>query len=372
VRGEILERVIALVNGEIITLSEFQARQLAAAQAARVGPEGISPFLRQNNARILQEAIDEILLLQRAAEAGLRLRPEYIDEVIESIKKENNITSDEQMQEALRREGLTLADLKRNIERSMTRRMLLQRDVESRISVSDAEMREAYEAGEAEFTKPATVTLQEILVREDAGGAAFARELVRRARAGEDFAELARTYSTAPTRSSGGDLGQIEQGELNPALEKVAFALPLGSISDPVVVGDGWRILKVVAKSSGSVLPFESARDTIRQRLMMGRYDTEYDAYMKELRETAQVQLKVREVPLQLTGTIPEGSLLDALDPFGGPGAPPAAAAAAPEAEPPADAPAADEEISTTPQARPERVAPGAERPEPKSEPPPP
>src|SRR5512139_1327903 len=88
-RAEIIERVVAKVNGQIITLSEFQSRQIAAAQGARVDPANVGAFLRQNNAKILQEAIDEILLLQRAEDAGLRMRPEYVDEVIENIKKEN-------------------------------------------------------------------------------------------------------------------------------------------------------------------------------------------------------------------------------------------------------------------------------------------
>src|SRR5215472_6265240 len=109
--AEILERIIAKVNGEVITQSEFQARQLAAAQAAHIEPDKAGAFLRDNNAKILQEAIDDMLLVQRAGDAGLHLRPEYIKEVIDGIKKENNIASDEQLQEQLRREGMSIDDL---------------------------------------------------------------------------------------------------------------------------------------------------------------------------------------------------------------------------------------------------------------------
>jgi len=365
-RGEILERVIAKVNGEIITLTDFQARQVSAAQAARVEPERVSQFLRQNNARILQDAIDEILLLQRAGEAGLKLRPEYVDDVIQNIKKENGITSDEQLQAALRREGMTYDDLRHNIERSMTRRMIVQRDIEPKIGVTDEECRAEYEARKGEFTKPATVRLQEILVTGSSGGLELGRELAQRARGGEDFGELARTYSTASTRSSGGELGELAQGDLNPEIEKVAFALPVGAVSDPVPIGDSWRIIKVVAKTSGSVVPFETAQSTIRERLMMARYEKEYEVYMQELRKSANVELRVREVPLQLSGPVPEGGLLDALDPF----APaPAPSATEPVATPPPSG--AEEEITATPQARPERVVPAAEKGERKDPPPP-
>src|SRR5882672_2161678 len=81
--AEILERIIVKVNGEIITQTEFQSRQLAAAQAARVEPDRVGQFLRENNAKILQEAVDDILLVQRAEDAGLHLRPEYINDMID-------------------------------------------------------------------------------------------------------------------------------------------------------------------------------------------------------------------------------------------------------------------------------------------------
>jgi parvulin-like peptidyl-prolyl isomerase len=368
--AEIIERVVAKVNGQIITLSEFQSRQIAAAQGARVDPANVGTFLRQNNAKILQDAIDEILLLQKAEDAGIKAPPQWIDEAIDGIKKDNKITSEEQFQEALEREGLTLGELRENIERGVVRRAIMQRDIQPKIEATESELVAEYEKLKAtEFTKPPTVTLQEILVTEDLGGLALAREIVEKARAGEDFATLAKTYSQAPSRSHGGDLGQLAQGELNPDLEKVAFALPVGGVSDPMPVEGGYRVVKVSAKTSGSTTPYEAAKEKVRDRLMMERFEAAYDVYMQELRKTASVELRVREVPLQLTGPIPEGSLLEALEPLA-PGAPPGPAPAAPAGpgatdtivipteSKPAAPPAADEEITTTPQAAPERVAP--------------
>lgn len=366
-RAEIIERVVAKVNGQIITLSEFQGRQVAAAQAARVDPANIGPFLRQNNARILQEAIDEILILQKAEDAGIKAPSEWIDESIEGIRKDNNLTSDEQFQDALAREGLTLAELRQNIERGVIRRIIMQRDIQPKIEATDTELRAEYEKLKAtEFTKPATVTLQEVLVKEDAGGAALAREVAERAKAGEDFAALAKAHSAAPSRAHGGDVGQLAQGEISPELEKVAFALPVGGVSDPLPVEGGYRVIKVTAKTSGSTTPYETAKDRVHDRLMMSRFEKAYEAYMEDLRKTASIELRVREVPLQLTGPIPEGSLREALEPLA-PGAPaeptpsPAAGASDTVVVPTEDkplAPPADEEITTTPQAGPERVAP--------------
>ncbi len=367
--AEIIERVVAKVNGQIITLSEFQSRQIAAAQGARVEPANVGSFLRQNNARILQEAIDEILILQKAEDAGIQAPPQWVDESIDGIRKENNITSDEQFQEALAREGLTLAELRKNIEHGVVRRIVMEREIRPKIEATESELRAEYERLKAtDFTRPATVSLLEILVSEDAGGAAQARQIAEKARAGEDFAALARSYSSAPSRAHGGDVGQLSQGEMNPALEAVAFALPVGGVSDPLPVEGGYRVIKVTARTSGSVTPYEAAKDKVRDQLMMARFEKAYDSYVQELRKSASIELRVREVPLQLTGPIPEGSLLEALEPLA-PGAPPGAPepAAAPlaadtKAVPaetaPAPPPAADQEITTTPQSGPEKVAP--------------
>jgi parvulin-like peptidyl-prolyl isomerase len=369
--AEIIERVVAKVNGQIITLSEFQSRQIGAAQGARVDPQNVGAFLRQNNARILQEAIDEILILQKAEDSGIQAPPQWVEESIEGIRKDNNISSDEQFQEALAREGLTLAELRKNIENGVVRRIMMEREIRPKIEATDTELRAEYEKLKAtEFTKPATVTLQEILVSEEAGGAAAARQVAEKAKAGEDFAALVKTYSSSASRANGGDLGQLAQGEINPDIEKVAFALPVGGVSDPVPVEGGHRIVKVTAKTAGSTTPYEAAKDRVHDRLMMARFEKAYEAYVQDLRKTASIELRVREVPLQLTGPIPEGSLREALEPLA-PGAPepeapePGGAEASPTAARPAPAettpsapPAGDEEITTTPQSGPEKVAP--------------
>jgi peptidyl-prolyl cis-trans isomerase SurA len=375
-RAEIVERVVAKVNGEIVTLSDYQARQLAAAQAAHVGPDKVEPFLRQQNAKILQEAIDEILLSQRAAELGMKLRPEASREIIEGIKKENNLETDADLQEQLRREGMSMDDLRRSIERSILRRQVLQREMEPKIAVSEEDSYAEYQARKASYTKPATVTLEEILIKdEDAKEKAIA--LVARARAGEDFATLARAYSQAPSAKNGGELGSIARGEMNPELEKYAFGLAVGEISDPIPQGQEYRILKVVAKTDGSVVPYAEVKDELRRKLAEQRIAKEYDAYMDILRQKAIVAVMVREVPLQLSGPVPENVLVGT-ELLGGGGPPDVGAKEEPPAEraapdPPATAPVGDEsEFTTTPQAAPERIAPppapGATPPEKKDE----
>jgi len=352
-RAEIIERVVAKVNGDIITQSEFEARQLAAVQAARIPPEQVEAYLRQNNARILQEAVDDLLITQRAADLGIKLRPEYVVDVIDGIKKENNIPDDAELKRQLRREGMSLDDLKRNIERSVLRRQVLSRELEQKATVTDAEARAEYEQHKSEYGKSASVHLQEIVVPDSAQ----AQDVVRRARGGEDFSSLARALSTAGSRANGGDLGQVNPGDMNPELARVVGALAVGGVSDPIALENGFRIVRLVAKEDATVTPYEDLKEEITKRLTQQRMASVYDEYVVGLRKASEktTQTTVSEVSLTVPN-VPTSTL-------SGPGLGPAPGA--PEAAPTPAAPNVPavpgidaSEISTTPQARPERVAP--------------
>jgi peptidyl-prolyl cis-trans isomerase SurA len=344
--AEVLERVIVAVNGDIVTQSEFEQRQVAAVQGARIAPGEIERYLRENNARILQEAIDDLLLVQRAAELGYKVPTAYLDEVVAGIKKDNNIGSDADLQDQLRREGMTLSDLRRNIERQVLRRQVLQRELEGRMTVTEAEARSTYEKNRSTYERAPSVTLREIVVTGEGDDTRVkAEDLVRRGRGGEDFADLARANSSAATGSSGGELGQVSRQDLAPDLAKVVFALPKGGVTDPIAVEKGFRILKVEERSEGGLQAFDQVKAEIVRKLTQERATREYETYIAGLRKPALIDLKVREVPLQVT--VPTGTLLEA------PTAPDLGAVAAPSAVANPDA-----EFTTSPQERPEVVAP--------------
>jgi parvulin-like peptidyl-prolyl isomerase len=344
--AEILDRVIVKVNGGIVTQSEFEARQIAAVQGARISPDRIEAYLRENNARILQDAIDDLLLLQKADDMGLRVPPQYTKDIIESIKKEQNIPTDEALREQLRREGMSIDDMKRNIERSVIRRQVVSREVEPKAVVTDTEVRAEYDRRKADFSHPAQVDLQEILVPGTALDAAGeAQALVARARGGEDFGALAREHSAASSRASGGELGKLDMNVLHPDVRRAVEKLPVGSIADPLPGADGsYRIFRVGGRSEEGVTPFDDAKADVRKTLADSRMMAEYERLLKELREKAIIDVRVREVPLQVQ--VPATASI--LDP------PSADPVPAKEAAPVAD----DAEFTVSPQAGPERTSP--------------
>ena len=300
VQGDVIERVMARVNGQIVTLSDFEARQMAAIQAARVPDGEVEAFLRQNNAKLLDEAMEELLLVDRAVALGLKLKPEFLDQWIEDIKKEQKISSEEEFLAQLKREGLTKDALRRNIERSFIVRQVRSREVDPKAQVTEADVRADYERRKAvDFTRKATVHLLEIVLKgSDAKAAAL--EIMARLRKGEDFETIARERSTSASQTAGGDLGRVEPADLNPALAAAIAPLRPGDITDPVQIEGSFWILKVRERLADEVTAFDQVKERIQEDLSRTRLEKVYGDYIAELKKNAVYSVFVREAPTQI------------------------------------------------------------------------
>jgi parvulin-like peptidyl-prolyl isomerase len=323
-RAEIIEQVLVKVNGEIFTKSDLEQRQVA---ALRQKNRSISEADLRNDAKLQQmlsevtpqlivDAIDELLLVQRGHELGYRLSDEQFNQIIQQIRKENKLENDEQFQQALRSEGLTTADLRRNIERSMIINRVQQQEVMEKIAVTEAETNAYYEAHKSEFTAAGTVTLREILVAvpdkapqgsANAGQAgvnvgldeeakAKAESLRNRARKGEDFAALAVAESDAASKANGGLIGPINREELSPALVSLLQSMKPGEVSDVMRSQKGWQIIKLESKSETVVPPLAQVRNQVADKVFREKSRPEIAKYLKRLREQAIIEWKNDEL----------------------------------------------------------------------------
>src|ERR1700750_772925 len=171
-RGEIIEQILVKVNGDIFTKTDLEQRQIAAlrqkGQAIDLKPSPNTAQLRKAldeiTPQIMVEAIDEMLIVQRGKELGYTLSEQQFKGVVDNIRKENKIETDEQFQAALKAENMTMNDLRRNLERSMIAQKVQQNEVIAKIGVTDEEAKKYYDAHLKEFTSSPTVTLREILV----------------------------------------------------------------------------------------------------------------------------------------------------------------------------------------------------------------
>src|SRR5713101_3034769 len=172
VAAEIIEQILVKVNGEIFTKSDLEQRQVAVlrqkGQASDLKSDPNNVQLRKAlddvTPQIMVEAVDEMLLVQRGKELGYKLSDEQFKGVLDNIKKENKLENEEQFQAALKAEGMTLADLRRNVERSMIVQKVQQNEVMGKIGVAEDEARKYYDTHLNEFTTLPTVTLREILI----------------------------------------------------------------------------------------------------------------------------------------------------------------------------------------------------------------
>jgi parvulin-like peptidyl-prolyl isomerase len=330
-QAAIFERIVAKVNGEIITLSEFENRQLAEVTAANVPHDRVPAYLREHGERILQQTIDEMLVYQKGEEMGIaeRVTDDYIDKVVAEIKESNKIESDDVFRSQLAREGLTLEGLRRNIKRSIVRDQVIRMQVASKIVVTEEDLRKEYQRRRTEYTKPETVKLQEIVLKPDTPEARTrATELVRRARGGDDFGALAKEFSVGATKAAGGDLGHVTQAELHPELRKAIAGAAVGHVADPIVLAGTVRVVKVNERQEARTIPFEEARTELADRVKSERRPAELSKFVEQLRGDSEIHRMVREAPVTTDVTVPtEPSLLRdpslSAPPPGLPGAPP-------------------------------------------------
>ena len=171
-RAEIIEQILVKVNGEIFTKSDLEQHQITALRQKgqqidlKSDPNNLQlrKALDEVTPQIMVDAVDEMIIVQRGKELGYRLSDEQFKGVLDNIRKENKIDTDEQFQAALKSENMTMADLRRNLERQMIFQKVQQNEVLGRIGVTEDEARTYYNAHMNEFTTPPTVTLREIQV----------------------------------------------------------------------------------------------------------------------------------------------------------------------------------------------------------------
>src|SRR5262249_3710695 len=207
---------------------------------------------------------------------------ERFQSIVESIKKDNKIETEEDFQAALKQENMTLSDLRRNMERQMIVSQVQQNEGLSRIAVSDEEARRYYDAHKSEFTSAQTISLREIFVAvpgdtatlnvaRDEEARAKAEEIRKRALAGESFEKLASDLSDAPSKSNAGLIGPLNLSDLSQDIKNLLAPMKAGDITQVLRANKGYQILKLESISSPELMPFDKAKDQISERVFTGK-----------------------------------------------------------------------------------------------------
>jgi peptidyl-prolyl cis-trans isomerase SurA len=312
--AEIIERVLVKVNGEIITKTELERMQVAAFRELPNQPDpskmtdaDVAKILAQVTPQVIVSAIDEMLLLQRAKELGFTITDQQFNEVIESIKRDNKMESEEQFQAALKQEGMTLAQLKQMLSKRMLIGRVQQAEIGGRVDITEAEEKEYYQKHLSEFATTPSVTLREILVTvpKDPKGVSVgadedarrkAEDLRARVLKGESFEKLAAEVSEAASRANGGLIGPIPRTELNEQLLKMLATMKVGDVTPVVSVPGGYEIFKLESSIDSTTLPFEHARSQVQEKLRNEKAQGELRKHMAKLRAQAIIEWKDPEL----------------------------------------------------------------------------
>jgi parvulin-like peptidyl-prolyl isomerase len=315
-RGEILEQILVKVNGDIFTKSDLEQRQIAAlrqkGQAIDLKSDPNNVQLRKAldevTPQIMVDAVDEMVIVQRGKELGYTLSDAQFKSVVDNIRKENKIENDEQFQAALKAENMTLADLRRNLERQMIYQRVQQNEVIAKIGVTDDEARKYYDSHMKDFTTPPTVTLREILaavpgdpkvmnVAADEAAKARAGEIRKRVTTGgESFEKLAADISDSPSKANAGLIGPLSVNDLSPDLRKLVESMKAGDVSEPVRTARGYQLLKLETITPTNTMTLEQAREQISEHVFTDKRKAEFQKYLQKLRAQAIIEWKNEDV----------------------------------------------------------------------------
>jgi peptidyl-prolyl cis-trans isomerase SurA len=303
-RAELVDKVAAVVNRDIIALSEVQQR--AAPELARLVAERDPRRRTEQREQILKQALDtliaEKLVEAEVRELGLTSSASEVDEAMADVQRQNGITDPAQFEQLLAREGFTLKSYKEFLGKQIARGKLMQMKVAAKIKVSEEDLKAAYAQHAKDEGQDVEVHARHILVAvPESATPEQVEEARKRAEAitkearrpGMDFAALARARSEGPSREDGGDLGFFRRGTMVPEFDKAAFTLKQGEVSEPIRTSFGWHVLKVEERRAVGVAPYEEMRPKLELQLRQQKTEKFVDQYIQELKKKAVIEVKL-------------------------------------------------------------------------------
>lgn len=301
--AELVDRVAAVVNNELIALSEVEARIAPDLQKLRneADPAKRGELRTELVKRGVELLIGEKLMEAQVRELNIEVADSEIEMGIEDVMKQNNITRD-RFEQALSDEGYTMASYKSFMRKHLSRLKLVNLKVRSKVKVSDEDLKAEYARWARDEANEFEVHARHLLVQvapratpEQVEAARVkATALMEEARKpGVNFAELAKKKSEGPSAADGGDLGFFRRGVMVAEFEKAAFTLKPGQVSEPIRTKFGWHVLTVEERKPLAAPPLEEVKDQLRERMLRGQLERFTDQYVQELRAAAVVDVKI-------------------------------------------------------------------------------
>jgi peptidyl-prolyl cis-trans isomerase C len=291
-----LPDVLAKVNGEDVKKSDFD-------MLIRDMELGQGPIPAERRDEILRATLDRLitytLLSQEARSRKVVATDTEVDERLKQMQQQ--FPNEEAFKKALTERNMTLDRLRSDTRNDLVISKMMDAEVSTTPGASDAEAKEFYEKNPDKFKQPEQVRASHILIRVDENADAAAKQkalakiqaLLKRAKAGEDFAALAKQNSQDGSAAQGGDLNYFGRGQMVPAFDEAAFKLKPGEISDVVTTQFGYHIIKVTDHKDASTVPLEQVSDRVKQFLSGQKKQEKADQFITGLKEKSKIEVLV-------------------------------------------------------------------------------
>jgi peptidyl-prolyl cis-trans isomerase SurA len=297
----VVDRVVAVVNQEPITLSEVEKRipplkEEIMTEDRLEKQERIQALYRQ----VLEKLIEEKLIDQEVKKSGVKISTKDIEATVEEVKRRNGATQ-EDLEKALAAQGLTFEAYKKQIEKSLQRQKLINWSVKVDEKAGEKELREFYQKNISRYRTNETYRPGQILfvIRKGATPEEIRKtrrkcqKVLDRIKKGEDFGEMALLYSEDTSNRDHGDLGYFRKGELLPAFEREALRLKVGEVSGIVRTEIGFHIIKLLDRKGIDPLPFEEVIERVKADYYQGEMEKAFRQYLSTLKEKAVIEIKL-------------------------------------------------------------------------------
>ncbi len=291
--GEVFNRVVAIVNDDVITLYELnqRIREMTGLTAETLRDKDERRYL-ETRRKILELMINEKCAREKILELGIQIPTNQIDAAIETLKRRNQWTHGDLLA-MLKKEGITFEEYREKIKVELERIELINEQVKSKIIIREEQIAQYYKEHQKDFSSEETVQLAGIfLIRRNPKDEEEFRNLKVRAedifarlKNGEDFNRLAKESSQGPGADEGGDLGTFKADQLDPELRKALEGLKVGQITDLIIKANGIQILKLIKRQKAQAKPLEEVRENIYATLYQQEVNRRYETWIQELRK---------------------------------------------------------------------------------------
>ncbi len=294
--SEIIEKIYAVVNGEIITYSELKNTEIEMTRVLRQqhADDQLAEKIVEMKKDLLTRLIDQKIVLSAAKERNYNVDAE-IEFIIKDIKKQNNIGSDEELKKAIQAQGIDYDEWKKQLKETSMQHMLIREEIGSKIQIDNAEIMEYYKNNIKDYTKPMELSLNCIYLEktnnQDPATLSEKRLTIDSELENSNFEEMAKKHSQLPGSENNYFLGKFKKGELDAKIEEEALKLKKEEHSSWIETDSGWYIIQLLDRTEPELIEYKTVRSDIENKLRAKEQNAKLKEYIEQLKKESHIKI---------------------------------------------------------------------------------